>query len=89
MVHTFLFKVTEEILTPVQEAWLDSQLHPWHPDVWTITNQLAAHHGLPPVSRSPFAMSVLMPLSQGGASAAGECLTDLLRHVRCPSWLHR
>lgn len=53
VVHTFLFKVTEEILTPVQEAWLDSQLHPWHPDVWTITNQLAAHHGLPPAPDFP------------------------------------
>ena len=49
VVHTFLYRVTEEILTPVQEAWLDTQLHPWFPDVWGLCNLLAAQHGLPPV----------------------------------------
>ncbi|KAK9808366.1 hypothetical protein WJX73_007110 [Symbiochloris irregularis] len=53
VVHTFLYRVTEEILTPLQEAYLDTQLHPWFPDVWSLCNCLAASHGLPPAPEFP------------------------------------
>ncbi|KAK9793226.1 hypothetical protein WJX73_006035 [Symbiochloris irregularis] len=39
-----------EVLTPLQEAWLDAGpvLKPWSIDMWALTNALAAQRGLPP-----------------------------------------
>ena len=45
-VYTFLYVGTEEILTPLQEAWLE-------PNVWVVGELLASKHGLDPVSVPP------------------------------------
>ena len=48
-VFEFLFTVADEILTPLQEAYLDREAYPWWPDIWVICNLLARRCNLPPV----------------------------------------
>ena len=42
----------QDILTPIQETWLDAGpvLQPWCVNMWALTEALAAEHGLPQVS---------------------------------------
>lgn len=40
-VLNFLFFTLDEALTPAQEAYLDINSYPWHPDIWAIVECLA------------------------------------------------
>ena len=49
--HWFLDVIQMQVLTPLQEAWLDAvcPLQPWCPDWWAMSNALAAQHADPQV----------------------------------------
>ena len=51
-VESFLDTLQLHIITPLQEAWLDSlsPLRCWWPDWWNLTYLLAVEHDEPPVS---------------------------------------
>ena len=40
----FLHAILDEILEPIQEAYLDALSYPWCPDVWEISNAVARYH---------------------------------------------
>lgn len=51
----FLFAFLDEILSPLQEAFLDSRSYPWCADLWEISNHLAEQrkvHDRPFISTS-------------------------------------
>lgn len=44
IVCDFLFAMLDEILTPLQEAYLDTHSYPWWPDLYQLSNALAKQH---------------------------------------------
>lgn len=65
-VLTFLYIVFDETLTPVQEAYLETQSYPWCPDIWELVNLLAKSKKEPqhadPLPALSLGMDALKPL---------------------------
>ncbi|KAK9812444.1 hypothetical protein WJX73_000188 [Symbiochloris irregularis] len=54
-VNVFLTRVTQDILQPLQEAWLDAcaPTRPWCPDWWLMASLLAQRHREPQAPEFP------------------------------------